>query len=133
MEDASASMCIECFDQTQVLHKVSSESSVLPALSLPPVASYPHSPSLFSSPQNAPVSSAGSSSDLSNFSSASKLIPARSLFDPPFPPPLANATISEIRSVSSSSDSSVETVGSHPDTIIAARALVRLSRSHRLR
>lgn len=113
-------------EQALVVDETSSDLSDLPDLSLPP----PHG-------AQAPVPATPSNTHNSLHSvssSASRHVPPPTQFDPPFPPPLANVSLSEISSVSSSSsESSVQTLGSQQDVMMAARALIQLSRRSRIR
>lgn len=136
--DACGYMSIE---QQMALDNISSDSSSLPAFPLPqpatqscPSPSVTPSVSRPNSPPQHVIPSTVSSPASFVMSSASRNVPSRSRFEPPFPPPLANVSASQIDTISSSSsDPSVDTVDSQRDAILAARALLRLSRQSRLR
>lgn len=75
-----------------------------------------------------------SPSDSSNISSVSRILPSHSHFSPPFPSPLVTVTDSEIDTISvKSSESSVASVDSQCDAIMATRALLCLSCKAHLR
>lgn len=135
MEAASASTSTKEMDATiQVVVDNpldSSDSSDLPSFTFPDLNAVNRSPSPVAPPifpigsQDLPINISSSASSV--MSSASRLVSPRNRVYPPFPPPLADVSMSEIESNSSVSSDSVQTLGSRRDEIIAARALVLLS------